>query len=338
MKSPMARVIGLAVLISTLLVSVVLAQGRITSAYMTDAPNGAEMALFPSGISVVYLVLQYTDMQNNEITVRVYDNVGNVIFEKIRTYTGVGTESIEIYMAGRGAFPDGRYVTNLYSGRFPIKTIIWEVTPDAGMTTPTPPSPTATATAMSPTPTSTPVPPTPTPVPPTATPFPTPTLEPGQPTPTPVPPTPTHTPEQPYPPQPTPTPSTPTPTPGQPTPTPPVQPTLTPTPMLPTVTVTEAAPTPTLTPATEVTPTPTVATVLPSATPVPATVEMVPSPTPTTLLPTPSATLTPRLTSVPTVTVGTAEEPKSFWVIAGYGAVAVMLVSLALFLWGKRSP
>ena len=343
MKSTVARIIVLAVLINILLFSVVYAQGTI-SAYMTDAPDGTEMTVFPSGISVVYLVLQYADMQNDEIMVRVYDNVGSVIFEKIRTYTGAGTESIEIYPTGRGAFPDGRYVTNLYSGLFPMKTIIWEVTPDAGMATPTPPSPTATATAVPPTPTPTPPPPTPTPVPPTATPTPppTPTLAPGQLTPTPLPPTPPHTPGQPYPAQPTPTPpliSTPTPVPEQPTPVP-EQPTLTPTPVLPTATVTEVAPTPMQTATAAASPTPTEVIVRPSATPMPATVETVPSPTPTTLLLTPSATLTSRPTMVPTlvptVTAVTPEGTGNLWVIAGYGVGGVVLVSLALFLWRRR--
>lgn len=334
----MARVIGLAVLISIiLLVNMVYAQeGKVTSAYMTDAPGGAEMTQFPSGISLLYLVVQYTDMQNEEITVRVYDPVGNLILEKVRTYTGVGTESIEIAMAGRGAFPDGRYLTNLYRGWLPFKTIIWDVTPDAGLATPTSTVPTATATAAPPTATSTPVPPTSTPLPPTATPTPappTPTLRPGQPTPTPMPPTPTPTPEQPYPAQPTPLPPTPTLTPEQPTST------------LPLVTVTEAPLTPTLTVVAEVSPTPPSAIILPTATAMPTTAEAMPPypapatvvPAPTTVLPAPTTVLTTGLTPVPTVSIRTTAGSKNLLVIVGYGGAGVALVLLALFLWQRRS-
>jgi len=364
MRSPMARVIGLAVLISILLVHVVYAQvtsahmsdtpgglltspgmiaptPQVTSAHMSDTPGGAEMTQFASGTSVVYLVIEYSDMQNEKITVMVYDNVGTVIFETIRTYTGAKTDSIEIAMPGRGAFPDGRYVTNLYSGLFPFKTIIWEVNPYAGMATPTPTAPTATATAVPPTSTSTPVPPTSTPVPPTATPTPpppTPTLEPGQPTPTPMRPTPTRTPEQPYPAQPTPIPPTSTLAPEQPT-LAPEQPTFTPTPTLPVVTATEAPLTPMLTAVTEASPTPPSATILPTAAPMPTTTEaMPPSPTSTTVLPAPTTALTAKLTPVPTVGIQTTQGSKSLLVIAGYGGAGVALVLLALFLWQRRSP
>ena len=322
----MARVIGLAILIAILLVAVVYAQeGRVTSAYMTDAPGGAEMVQFPSGISLLYLVVHYTDMQEKEITVRVYDSVGNLILEKIRTYTGAGTESIEIAMAGRGAFPDGQYVTNLYEGWLPFKTIIWDVSSEAGVATPTSIVPTATMTPVPPTATSTPVPPTATP---TQLP-PTPTLAPGQPTPMPPPPTPT--PEQPYPGQPTPLPPTSTPAPEQPT--------FTPTPTLPVITVTETPLTPTFTVIAEASPTPPSATILVTAVPMPTATEAIPPyPAPTTVVPAPATALTSGITPVPTVAMRTTPGSKNLLVIVGYGGAGVVLVLLALFLWQRRSP
>jgi len=309
MKRFIPRAVGLAILLSVLLVNTIYAD--VTGARMTDTPDGTEMTQFASGVSVLYVVVEYSEMHNEEIMVRVYDNVGTVLFEQVQSYTGSGTESIEVSPAGGGAFPDGRYVTNLYSGLFTIKTIIWEVTGDAGQATPTPIPATATATS---------VPPTATPVPPTATA-------------TPMPPTPTSVPATPYPGLPTPTPTsvlpTPTPTPMPPTPTlEPGQPT--PTPMPPTLTPTPAQPM-----ATEVSLTPTLVAVPPTATPMPATTEtMSPSPTLTTALPTPTTALTPKFTPVP---AATTEGSRSFLVVAGYIGVAVVLGSLALFLWQRRS-
>jgi len=135
---------------------------------MTDTPGGSAVTQFASGTSVVYVVFDYSDVQNDEIGVRVYDNVGNVLFEQVKVYTGSGTESIAISPEVE-AFADGRYLTNLYSGLFPIGTIIWDVTPVTGEATHTP---TLTPTSAQPMPTLVPGQPTPTPMPPTLTPTP----------------------------------------------------------------------------------------------------------------------------------------------------------------------
>jgi len=130
----------------------------ITNVRMTDTPGGAAVTQFASGTSVVYVVFDYSDVQNDEIRVRVYDSVDNVLFEQVKVYTGSGTESIAISPEVE-AFADGRYLTNLYSGLFPIGTIIWDVTPVTGEATHTPALTPASAQPM-------------------------PTLVPGQPTPT----------------------------------------------------------------------------------------------------------------------------------------------------------
>ncbi len=120
--------IALVLCLSALLVSTIYA-GIIVpgSVRMTDTPGGAEMTQFASGISVVYLVFDYSDMHNEEFMVRVYYYSGEMLFEQSKVYTGSGTESVEISPAGGGAFLNGRYITNLYSGLFPISSIWWEV-------------------------------------------------------------------------------------------------------------------------------------------------------------------------------------------------------------------
>ena len=216
--------------------------GTISNARMSNTPYGPAVTQFASGTSVVYVVFDYSDMQNERVKIKVYDNLGNVLFEQVEACTGSGTKSIEVLGPGGGAFPDGRYVTNFYRGP-PIKTLIWDV---GEVTTPTP-TPTNTAT---PTPTSTPT------DTPTSTLTPTPTGTPtftstSTSTPTPTPtgtstPTATHTP--------TPT-DTPTATPTDTsTPTPTLVPTGTPTPTPTSTSTATATNTPTRTPTATTTP------------------------------------------------------------------------------------
>ncbi len=126
----------LALSLTALLVGVAVA-GKPANIRMSDAPDGEAMTHFPSGTEVVYFIFDYTDMEGQDIKVRVYDNVGNILFEQVKTYQGSGTESIAIRFE-KGAFPDSRYVTNLYLGGYTeiapeqegfvlAKTIIWEV-------------------------------------------------------------------------------------------------------------------------------------------------------------------------------------------------------------------
>jgi hypothetical protein len=162
----------------------------ISNAHMSHTPYGPPVIQFPSGVTVVYLVFDYADMQIEEVRVRVYDQLGRILFEQAKTYIGSGVESIAVLGPGGGAFADGWYVTKLYMGSilFPIVSITWEVG-QATIPTYTPTStPTITATpTVTPTPTATPTvyysfaplirkmpPSTPTPTPTsTSTPFPT---------------------------------------------------------------------------------------------------------------------------------------------------------------------
>jgi hypothetical protein len=139
--------IALVLCLSALLVSVVYA-GATSDEHMSDAHYGPPVTQFPTGTAVVYVVFDYSDMQNEEITVKVWSPIGELLFEQTQAYSGSDTESIEVTDPEGGAFPDGRYATNFYRGILPYKTLIWDV---GEVTTPTPtqtstPTPTSTAT------------------------------------------------------------------------------------------------------------------------------------------------------------------------------------------------
>jgi len=133
-----------------LLASVVYA-GITSNEHMSNAPYGPPTTQFPSGTSAVYVVFDYSDMHNEEITIKVWNSIAEVIFEQTQAYSDSGSESIEVPGPEGGAFPDGRYATNFYRGIFIYETLIWDV---GEVTTPTP---TATGTAT-PTETHTPTP------------------------------------------------------------------------------------------------------------------------------------------------------------------------------------
>jgi hypothetical protein len=126
--------IALVLCLSALLASVVYA-GTTSNEHMSDTHHGPPMTQFPSETSVVYVVFDYTDMYGEEITLKVWSPIGEVLFEQTQAYSGSGTESIEVPGPQGGAFPDGLYVTNFYRGFLIYKTLLWEV---GAVTTPTP--------------------------------------------------------------------------------------------------------------------------------------------------------------------------------------------------------
>lgn len=106
--------IALVLCLSALLVNVVYA-GITSNEHMSDTPYGPPVTQFPPGTTTVYVVFDYTDMQNEEITVKVWDPIrAEFLFERTEIYSGSGTESIEVRYPGGGAFPDGVYVTVFY--------------------------------------------------------------------------------------------------------------------------------------------------------------------------------------------------------------------------------
>lgn len=136
--------IAIALSLTILLASIAMAQGGVSTAHLSDTPDGPAMTQFPSGTTVVYAILDYADMTGESIKVRVYDNYGSILFEQPQEYTGSGTESVATTTSD-GYFPDGRYVTNFYLGEYVSRTIIWEVGELVAepVATPTTASPTA---------------------------------------------------------------------------------------------------------------------------------------------------------------------------------------------------
>ena len=151
-RSPLKHLISIALVLglSVLLASVVYA-GITSNEHMSDTHYGPPMTQFPSGTSAVYVVFDYSDMHNEEITIKVWNSIAEVIFEQTQAYSDSGSESIEVPGPQGGAFPDGWYVTNFYRGLFIYQTLLWEV---GEVITPTP---TATGT-VEPTETHTPTP------------------------------------------------------------------------------------------------------------------------------------------------------------------------------------
>ena len=262
MKRSALLVLGLILSIS--LVSTALADGRVANPHMSNAPGGPAITEFASGTSVVYVVFDYTDMQNEPVRVKVYGFGGTVLYDETKNYTGSGTESLLI----SGPFSEGYYLTNIYitikGVEYLSESVEWTV-----------------SAAVEPTPT--PIPPTPTPVPPptdTPTPLPTytPTPAPATTTPTPAPATATPTPMPPT--------ATPTPAPPTATPTPPSSTGATPTPAptrAPTATPTSAAPTrvaPTATPTSSISAMATATPTPPATSAAPLAITLTPTPTP----------------------------------------------------------
>jgi hypothetical protein len=105
----------------------------LKDACMSDTPYGPAVINFPSGVGVVYTIVEYENMRETLLGVRTYDNVGNVLFEQMKRYNGSGVESVRI-ASETGIFADGRYVTNIYVGAtyrgdypFLAKTLLWAV-------------------------------------------------------------------------------------------------------------------------------------------------------------------------------------------------------------------
>ncbi len=118
--------IAIALSLTILLASIAVAQGGVSTAHLSDTPDGPAMTQFPSGTAVVYAIFEYADMTGESIKVRVYDNYGSILFDQPQDYTGSGTDSVAT-TTSEGYFPDGRYVTNFYLGEYLSRTIIWNV-------------------------------------------------------------------------------------------------------------------------------------------------------------------------------------------------------------------
>jgi len=103
----------------------------ITNCRVSDAPQGAAVGKFPSGTRKVYIVFDYAYMAGEEVKIRVYDSVGNVLFDKVMTLSGSDTKSIG-FSAGGGGFSAGRYLVSIYKNQVVIGNITWDVAEPGG--------------------------------------------------------------------------------------------------------------------------------------------------------------------------------------------------------------
>jgi len=123
----------------------VAAEGTVKNFRMSDSASGAAMTNFPSGISTVYVIFDYADMQNETLTIKVYGPGGVVLYEKGKSYTGSGTEAIPITASG-GAFADATstnpYVSQRIASLGLAQSIVWTVGKETTPAATVPPRPT----------------------------------------------------------------------------------------------------------------------------------------------------------------------------------------------------
>ncbi len=72
----------------------------VSNVHMSGTPYGPPSTKFSSGTTAVYVVFSYSDMNGDEIRVRIYDQTGSILFEHVQSYTGAETESVEILGPG----------------------------------------------------------------------------------------------------------------------------------------------------------------------------------------------------------------------------------------------
>ncbi len=144
MKRLILGALVLAFLLSVWLPAIAVAEGTVKNFRLSDSATGAAMTNFPSGISTVYVIFDYADMQDETLTIKVYGPGGVVLCAKVKPYTGSGTEAIPIATSG-GAFADATstnpYVTQRIASLGLAQSIVWtvgkEATPAATVQSPT---------------------------------------------------------------------------------------------------------------------------------------------------------------------------------------------------------
>ncbi len=105
--------------------SVAAEEGLILDLRMSDSCEGSDIPLFPDGTETVYVAFDYSDMHGEERRISVADGV--TLYDASRSYTGSGSECIEVTHTS-GPIPADTYRTQIYSGGLlPIKTLLWHV-------------------------------------------------------------------------------------------------------------------------------------------------------------------------------------------------------------------
>lgn len=102
--------------------------GSIVNFRMSTTAKGGPAMEFPAGTEKVYVVFDYADLSGEDLRLRVYDPIGQVLLEQKKNYKGSGTESITV-APKTGTLPGGSYVTVLYRGPFdsPAQSLTWQV-------------------------------------------------------------------------------------------------------------------------------------------------------------------------------------------------------------------
>lgn len=143
MKRAIIAAMIIALAASSLLATRATADFTLSNFRMSDSPEGPFLEQFPSGTGTVYVLFDYADAKDMPFRIRVFDGVGNIVFELTTTYTGTGTVSIPI-PSNAGIFPDDLYLTNIYvgAGFFLAASQEWTVgDPWQPTPTPVPPEP-----------------------------------------------------------------------------------------------------------------------------------------------------------------------------------------------------
>lgn len=131
----------LAVLLSLSWVDGGSAAAVVRNFHLSQTPDGPAMTQFPSGTDTIYIIFDYADAQDTPIRVTMWDDWGNVLYDEVRTYNGMGRRVIRV--TADPAFADTRpgqtNVVTIFVDDFPTESIEWTVGP---VPTPTPGPPT----------------------------------------------------------------------------------------------------------------------------------------------------------------------------------------------------
>lgn len=115
--------------------------------YMSDSAGGPLMMQFPEDIPTVYANFYIADAGTFNITIRVFNNIGTVVFDNTNSFTGPGWHSMAI--SGSAVPASGSpYLTNLIESGFVHSSVDnWTVGSGSVPTSTQTPTPTDTVTA-----------------------------------------------------------------------------------------------------------------------------------------------------------------------------------------------
>jgi hypothetical protein len=88
------------------------AQNQISNFRLSNVANGEEIIEFASLTPAIYVIFDYADADNIELTVEIKDGSGYTIFEKRDTYNGSGTRSLRV--SGEDVFQEYETLAQTY--------------------------------------------------------------------------------------------------------------------------------------------------------------------------------------------------------------------------------